>query len=232
MTDMDKKTFEQFPLFPHPEGRHLTKHEVTCIIREVIKLTGTTMQRPGPLGEARDRFGEHVMRVSGAQLMARANIELYIIQLYGRWGSWAIERYVQESYLHGPTNVAKAVVDNLEGALVASGQELTKVIMDSEDAAHMTNSEITKLIEESVHSAVANMRKFIGNPDSTANIAHLPAISEQCAQSTFWHAACGWPYGRRNHIGLARLIEPWTLCKKCVAAKAYYNQLDGEEEDV
>jgi len=227
---MDQKAAEELPLFPNADGQHLTKYEVTCIIREVIKLTGTALQRPGPLGEAKDRFGEHVMRVSGAQLMARANIELYIIQLYGRWGSWAIERYVQEAYLHGQQNVAKTVVENLAETIEQAAESTTKVIMDSTNAAHMSTDELMQLVEKTVHVAITNQRRYIGNPISDK--AHLPAINEKCTQSTFWHAACGWPYGRRNHVGVERIIAPWTLCKKCVEAKAYYNQIDNEEEDI
>ena len=86
------------------------------------------------------------------------------------------------------------------------------------------------MIEDTVHRVLASNRKFIGNPDS--NKAHIPAISENRTQSAFWHAACGWPYGRRNHIGLAKLKEPWTMCEKCVQAKAYYDQIDHEGDDL
>ena len=88
--------------------------------------------------------------------------------------------------------------------------------------------DILNLIETTVHNILATQRKFIGNPETHA--AHLPAISEDKVQSAYWHAACGWPYGRRNHIGLAKVTSQWHLCKKCIKAKAYYNQIDGEDE--
>ena len=102
--------------------------------------------------------------------------------------------------------------------------------MDVLGAAHMSTDEIMKLVEKTDHVAITNQRRYIGNPDS--NKAHLPAINEKSTQSTFWHAACGWPYGRRNYVGVERIIAPWKLCKKCVEAKAHYNQIDNEEDDL
>ena len=92
----------------------------------------------------------------------------------------------------------------------------------------MTSEDILKLIETTVHDMLAAQRKFIGNPETHS--AHLPAISEDKVQSAYWHAACGWPYGRRNHIGLSKVDKPWNMCKRCQKAKAYYNQIDGEDE--
>ena len=226
--DMEGQQFENFPLFPTEHGEHMTKTEVIAILRAVIALTGTALQRPGPTGNMRDKFGEHVMRVSGAQLMARAGIELYIIQLYGRWGSWAIERYVQEAYLHGPANVAKTVVDNLQETIEKSTGESVTTILDSSEKSDLSTDEVLKLIEATIHKVLASQRKFIGNPQT--NKAHIPAISEQSVQSAFWHAACRWPYGRRNHVGLSKIEGSWTICENCVKAKAYYNQLDCDED--
>ena len=149
-------------------------------------------------------------------MMARAGLELFVIQLIGRWASDAIARYVQEAHLWGLQNITKAVAKGLETE-TANPQQ-----------ANLTSTDILELIETTVHNILATQRKYIGNPETYA--AHLPAISEDRVQSAYWHAACGWPYGRRNHIGLAKVTSQWHLCKKCIKAKAYYNQIDGEDE--
>ncbi|CAE7027728.1 DD3-3 [Symbiodinium sp. CCMP2592] len=41
------------------------------------------------------RWAQHAFRVAGAQLFARADLDLHVIMLLGRWGSAAIYRYVQ-----------------------------------------------------------------------------------------------------------------------------------------
>ena len=50
-------------------------------------------------GACVEKFGEHAMRVSGAQFFAKKGYELFVIQLLGRWGSMAVSRYVQTAPL-------------------------------------------------------------------------------------------------------------------------------------
>ena len=59
------------------------------------------LTRPGPdgLGEVQ-RFGGHVLRVAGAQFLTRLMVPLSTVMLLGRWGSRAIERYVQDAALN------------------------------------------------------------------------------------------------------------------------------------
>ncbi|CAE7632238.1 DD3-3 [Symbiodinium sp. CCMP2592] len=57
------------------------------------------------------RWAQHAFRVAGAQLFARADLDLHVIMLIGRWGSAAICRYVQEAALANPARAAQAVAD-------------------------------------------------------------------------------------------------------------------------
>ena len=170
-----------------------------------------------------DRFGEHVLRVSGAQMMARAGLQLFIIQLFGRWGSMAIARYVQESHLHGNMNVALETIQGLDGQVVAADSPATPAV------ANMDSEQLHAHIENMVKTAIAEQRKYIGNPDSKK--IHLAAIPENMVQSVHWHAACGWPYGQRNHMGMPRIPPDWTRCDRCYKSKAMYNQIDGLDAD-
>ena len=56
-----------------------------------------------------ERFGEHVFRVSGAQFLSRRNVQVYLIQLLGRWGSDAVFRYIQEAPLSLTSCLARQV---------------------------------------------------------------------------------------------------------------------------
>ena len=94
-------------------GGHRDKHEMVNLIRSVITLTGTPLERPGPDGHALQRFQGHVLRVAGAQMLARWGLDLYLIQLIARWGSRAVERYVQEAPLHLQDQVACCVTDRI-----------------------------------------------------------------------------------------------------------------------
>eukprot|EP00972_Heterocapsa_arctica_P096292 14206846-Heterocapsa_arctica.AAC.1 len=58
------------------------------------------------MGVLRDRYGEHVCRVAGAQLLSRAGMDLYLVQLFARWGSSTVLRYVQLAPLLAQAGIA------------------------------------------------------------------------------------------------------------------------------
>ena len=71
-----------------------------------MQMIGEPLVRNDRNGKEAQRFGEHVMRVAGAQSFARRGIELFMIQSYARWGSSAILRYVQDAPLSSQARVA------------------------------------------------------------------------------------------------------------------------------
>jgi hypothetical protein len=90
---------ESFPLFPTCKGRTLSHSGTVESIRSVAQKAGIPTQRQ--VGSVcLERFGEHVMRVSGAQhLTKELRWELFMVQLFGRWGSLAFALYVQDAPL-------------------------------------------------------------------------------------------------------------------------------------
>ena len=80
------------PLFPTASGGVLSKAQVVHAMREGIAATGAS-------GVQRQRVGEHVARVAGAQALARAGVDVSVIELIGRWGSSAVRCYVQQAAL-------------------------------------------------------------------------------------------------------------------------------------
>ena len=89
----------RLPLFPDRHGSALSKGAVIGAIREVAAQAGEPLVRSDGVGNERHRFHEHVLRVTGAQFLARAGLELLLIQLFARWGSAAVLRYVQQAPL-------------------------------------------------------------------------------------------------------------------------------------
>ena len=210
------------PLCPNADGAHLSDKDIIDIMHCVIQLTNTALTRPGPADKPLQRFGKHVLRVSGSQLMARAGIELFIIQLIGRWGSMAIARYVQEAHLSGGLNVAKLTMNGLDS--IQSDHKILPV-------SNMSSDSLIDTIEKIVDRKFKEGRKWIGNPES--HKAHLPAIDETVVQSIYWHTKCGkWYYGRgQNHVGMADVKLPYTECKSCVRAAAMFYNIDGEDDE-
>ena len=88
------------PLFSSGAGQPLAKQEVINIIRSVLHENKIPLTKPGVAGApCRQRFHGHCLRVSGAQMLCRFGVPLSTIMLLGRWGSKAIERYVQDAEL-------------------------------------------------------------------------------------------------------------------------------------
>lgn len=78
-----------YPLFPGPSEQAIPKQAVIKLFRRVIEQTGATLTRLDPSGQLRQRFHEHVCRVSGAQFRTRLGYNKETVQLVGRWGSEA-----------------------------------------------------------------------------------------------------------------------------------------------
>ena len=88
------------PLFVSAHGDELTKQESIALIRKVLADSHVALRRAGAPGQSSvERFGGHVLRVSGAQFLARRFVPLPTVMLLGRWGSRSVERYVQEAAL-------------------------------------------------------------------------------------------------------------------------------------
>ena len=92
----------QFPQFVNPKAPFfLTLHgagvEKTDVHAAVKHIFGPTATSSCP---AANKIGQRCVRVSGAQLLARAGFDVQLIKLFGRWGSSSVERYIQEPYWH------------------------------------------------------------------------------------------------------------------------------------
>ena len=117
-TDLAKQTGknpEEAPLFPDACGDFVEKVNMVACFQAVGEIIGV---RKGITG--------HAPRVSGARRMARAGIELWQIQLFARWESAVILRYVREAPL------AKS---HLLAGRMAGQEDLNEIIDNTGDKA-------------------------------------------------------------------------------------------------
>ena len=77
----------------------MSKAEVLCHFRDTISAAGISVTRPDEDGVPCQRFGGHVLRVSGAQYLSRIGLRAAGIQLHGRWASDTINKYLQQAPL-------------------------------------------------------------------------------------------------------------------------------------
>ena len=150
---------QAFPLFPRgifaeaPQDKStafLTKPEVISYTEHVAQLIVEAIEYITPQGKRNHRFGGHVMRVMGAQLLARADVELNVIKLVGRWGSSAIERYVQEAPLHLQQHLSSKVV---------IGQDVTQQQAKTAKTHHSEHMSSLALQLKELHKRIGSTRK-------------------------------------------------------------------------
>ncbi|CAE7839469.1 unnamed protein product, partial [Symbiodinium microadriaticum] len=111
-------------LFSQTPGTPLSKPQTIEMIHEVLLAAGVNLSRPGAPDEPDvQRFGGHCLRVSGAQHLCRMRIPVSTIMLLGRWGSRAIERYVQETELEDLFPIAQSTTPTLRPTIADTTQE-------------------------------------------------------------------------------------------------------------
>jgi hypothetical protein len=146
---------------PRFEGQLFFEETTAAAVRRVANVLGQSAC------EDVEDIAEHAMRVSGAQLLARSGVELYITQLYGRWGSSVIERYVQE------TPLAKSVP-------ATSSTESVPPPRSAEDTGeHPT----TSIVDEKQYSRTVIVSKF--------RLQHVEKFDLVGVNSTLWSTSRG-----------------------------------------
>ena len=84
-----------FPLFPTAAGLAPTKKAVV----EVIRASAASLGLPVVNEAGFHRYSGHTCRVTGAMHLASSGIDVWRIQLHGRWGSSSVLRYIRLSPL-------------------------------------------------------------------------------------------------------------------------------------
>ncbi|CAE7943369.1 unnamed protein product, partial [Symbiodinium necroappetens] len=84
---------------PAADGMELPKDQVIRGFFSALQRAGIQLQRPDESGRLIDRFQGHCARVSGAQWLISMGLSLSLVQILGRWSSFAIQRYVQSAPL-------------------------------------------------------------------------------------------------------------------------------------
>lgn len=73
------------PLMPDRSGNVVTKAAFVEALRDLLTAAGVSVYIFSDGGQQIPRFGGHAMRVSGAMMLANAQVPLCLIQMLGRW---------------------------------------------------------------------------------------------------------------------------------------------------
>ena len=93
---------EDFPLFPNSEGEVCTKDAMAA----TFKAAARHLDLPESSPDGLETMSGHTLRVTGAQGLSRLGLDLWAIQLFGRWGSEAVNGYVRLVPLEQAARVA------------------------------------------------------------------------------------------------------------------------------
>merc|ERR1712086_1037609 len=83
---------DNLPLFPAVDGSVVTKDCMVATIVDAARRLRVPLESP----DQSARISGHSLRVTGAQGLARAGLDVWAIQLLGRWGSDAVLGYIRE----------------------------------------------------------------------------------------------------------------------------------------
>ena len=224
-------------LFARGSGEPFTKVQMIEAIHEVLEAAGAQLMRPGAPNEPDiNRFGGHCLRVSGAQHLCRMRVPVSTIMLLGRWGSRAIERYIQETELEDV--IFSAPRDSLPVASMSppsrgrdrESQPWTLVSSQAEGGPSHTkrptkkprsekapdgNKEDVSAMIGSLDEIAARLESIQERPELVCKRkAHMRDPEEASRPPVKWRARCGWPYGYSN---FTRAHDDGTqvLCLKC-----------------
>ena len=204
--------FKKLPLFPDSQAKFLSKNMVIEAIRSTARNCGTEMTQRREDGSDRQLIGGHALRVAGAQFMARHGIELYMIQLMGRWGSKAVERYVQQAPLARQASVASSI--HMPTQIKQSDHD-KQCIPDKGQIKDSSAQENRNLREDLTALALRFMNKedrYVINCSSEC--IHKPDSMEEHHPSSLWRGKMRMEirhHGPQASQQAARLPKP--MCK-------------------
>lgn len=211
------------PLWPTAEGTFALKKESVLTMQALAARTG-----------AADRVTGHTCRVTGAQTMAKAGIDVWVIQSFCRWGSAAVLEYVRDCHLDGARSMAREVAKSLR--LDAVREEVRGSIRDGlapegrvEEAVlgelcggapgheHEKSQDI-----EAVRALVHDVLGRVGALEQAASaptrtyVANRDRLGKVHVARTFKVTWCGWAWaGRPQAEPMAAVVLGALMCATC-----------------
>ena len=210
-------TDELLPLFPTTEGQVCGKAEVSETIIQAAKFLEIPLESP----DHSERVSGHSLRSTGAQGLARAGLELWAIQLMGRWGSDAVKSYVRDAFVGASEGWAKRVVDQADiNDLVAKE---CPVFPEKQPQTEKIEDTCRELLRPAFdHAAAAAKDIGAGQLEqivvSSTGIAHVVLRGPPDVELVNATSVCGWAFGGgRARLGGPELIPDShkQLCARC-----------------
>ena len=220
---------KQSPLSPTPEGGFPTKSGMVKVFRLLGKELGVTKHITG-----------HMPRVSGAVRLARAGLDIWKIQIFCRWGSDVVLRYIQEAPLEQSHKWAKEAARGL--GLSEASKGLASHYISRNPEVSVPDKDVKLASEQALEVLHKSMRIELEKTDDkwASVLSILEGKLELVASRVGMDipkfvlnnfgkckvhltrndrfTVCGWEwYGHRHAVSRAALAEGDSVCSKCRA---------------
>ena len=212
---------EGLPLFPAVDGSTCAKEAVTETIVQAAKFLAVPLEVP----DQSERVSGHSLRATGAQGLARAGLELWAIQLMGRWGSDAVKLYVRDAFIEASEGWARKVVGQTDLSELVSGPapvfpDVRPQLVDKDAPCHEA---LRPAFEHAAAAASSNHRDLEEQVVvSSTGIVHKVLFGPPLVELVNSTSVCGWSFGGgRARLGGAELIpnDHKALCARCFPEK-------------
>ena len=209
---------DDLPLFPSLDGCAPAKCDfVRTFTEAAIRMGCATTSADG----SRAITG-HSLRVGGAQGLARRGVELWAIQLMGRWGGETVRRYLADSHLDAAARRASS------SGSIARGWDLDLLLTKLKEkeasseaiACPAARAHLALEVDQTSRLEVASENSLVAPKwvtNFSSGICHkvLPlASSAEGLDITY----CGWKFGGRRDAGLPVDRQPTVyrqVCARC-----------------
>ena len=205
-------------LFPCQDGSKPSKAGWACIFKQIAAAEGlSTVQLNGA-----EKFTGHSARVSGAQHLAKANIELWRIQLFGRWSSEAFLRYIRDAPLQNLYSLANEA--SLQQSIQAAKSELQRLGRDISEMKNQIGVQLqatqemfeeVEPVETTETSADPAKDSFVVNLAFAGKVHRILAWGNEL-HPRHWRTRCNWHFGRGHTAYMtAPSVPNGTKCRRC-----------------
>ena len=229
----DGKFKHDFPLFPDADGRICSKAAMAGTFEVAARYLGLPLTSL----DGSEVISGHSLRVTGAQGLSRLGLDLWVIQLLGRWGSDAVRVHVRTVPLEAAARLAAKAAQrrrDLEDIVVAAAatdsspdKTIQKLSATAAPRWVATIAALEEPLEIEVETALPLPPQpvWVRNESrhATKGFYHVVSLRLKGLQMWEYKSRCGWRFGTipTVAVGVAPpAVKHWGIvCKRCSRAK-------------
>ena len=196
-------------LFPTAQGSKPTKRGWSASFTEIAKRQGLETE----WNNGAPKYTGHSARASVAVHLALAKVDLWRIQLFGRWTSAAFLRYVRSAPLASLHQLSLETAQCPDPRSLQSDAQPEPGVRPEQRLVPISDEMIEEVIEEEAEPVLS--KDFVSNTSAHGKVHCVIAHSEDL-HPRHWRTKCGWYFGRGMTSYAMHTVQPQGhVCKVC-----------------